>query len=71
MIEAVTTIIVAAIAAWFGARWVRKDERARVDNKRLADEAAAKQRMRDAENDIPSDPAVLRDWLRARDPGSK
>lgn len=45
----------------------RRDEEA----KQRAGENATRERMRDAEDELGDDPAVLREWLRSRDPGTR
>lgn len=48
-------------------------ENARRDAEALqrAGERATRERMQNAEASMGDDPAILRDWLRARDPGTK
>lgn len=46
---------------------VKRDEEAR----QRAGENATRERMRDADAALGDDPAVLREWLRNRDPGTR
>jgi hypothetical protein len=53
--------------------WLTGRRQAKAETALQAAEAYAKKRkdMDDADADLSDDPAVLREWLRARDPGQR
>lgn len=72
MIELLTVAILAVLAA-FGWGRMRGAKSARDKTKAAQAEANTKltEEISDAQDDLPDDIGVLRDFLRARDPGLK
>jgi hypothetical protein len=79
MWRALFKALFAAIAEYFREQRIERDyQEALIENARRDAEAritaganATRERIRDAEAAMGDDPAVLRDWVRSRDPNTK
>lgn len=79
MLRAFFRALFAALKEYFQERKLARDyQEALAENalrdeeaKQRAGENATRERMRDADAALGDDPAVLREWLRNRDPGTR
>lgn len=79
MLRAFFRALFAALAEYFREQKMARDyQDALIENalrdeeaRQRAGENATRERMRDADASMGDDPAVLREWLRNRDPGTR